>query len=66
MESKLKETLDNRGIKYGFVAEKAKISNAAVTNLIKGAIPTLPVAYRIAKILDMKIEDIWHEEKPCD
>ncbi|KEK23513.1 helix-turn-helix transcriptional regulator [Bacillus gaemokensis] len=62
MNSQLKEILDNRGIKYGFIAKKAGITNATMTNLIKGGIPTLPVAYRIAKLLNMHIEDIWIEE----
>ncbi len=63
LESRLKEILDERGLKYGFVAKKANITNATMTNLIKGSIPTLPVAYRIARTLEMKLEDIWIEEE---
>ena len=33
-----------------------------MTNLLKGGLPTLPVAYRIARVLEMKLEDIWVEE----
>ncbi|MBC6975947.1 MULTISPECIES: helix-turn-helix transcriptional regulator [unclassified Bacillus (in: firmicutes)] len=66
MRSQLKEILDNKGIKYGFVAKKAGITNATMTNLIKGGIPTLPVAYRIAKVLELHVEDIWSEENPAD
>ncbi|MBE7098185.1 transcriptional regulator [Bacillus wiedmannii] len=62
MRSRLKEILDSKGIKYSFVAKLASISNSTMTNLIKGATPTLPVAYRIAKVLKLHIEDIWYEE----
>ncbi|MFP3377110.1 helix-turn-helix transcriptional regulator [Bacillus sp. SIMBA_069] len=62
MRSRLKEILDSKGIKYSFVAKLASISNSTMTNLIKGATPTLPVAYRIAKVLKLNIEDIWYEE----
>ncbi|WAI27850.1 MAG: helix-turn-helix transcriptional regulator [Bacillus paranthracis] len=62
MKSHLKEILDNRGIKYSFVAKKANIANSTMSALIKGGLPTLPVAYRIAKVLDMRLEDIWIED----
>lgn len=63
MKSELKKILDNKGIKYTHVAKKAGISNSAMTNLLKGGLPTLPVAYRIARALGMKLEDIWIEEE---
>ncbi|MGI8277386.1 helix-turn-helix transcriptional regulator [Bacillus mycoides] len=63
MRSHLKEILDSKGIKYGFIAKQAGISNAAMTNLIKGGLPTLPVAARIAKALDRPIEEIWTIEE---
>ncbi|MDA1577307.1 helix-turn-helix transcriptional regulator [Bacillus cereus group sp. BY17LC] len=59
MRSHLKEILDSKGIKYSFIAKEASISNSTMTNLIKGATPTLPVAYRIAKVLDLPVEKIW-------
>ncbi|CAM4363832.1 transcriptional regulator [Bacillus manliponensis] len=66
MKSELKEILDKKGIKYTHVAKKAGISNSAMTNLIKGGFPTLPVAYKIARVLEMKLEDIWIEENHED
>ncbi len=62
MRSHLKQILDEKGIKYGYIAKKSNISNSAMTNLLKGGLPTLPVAYRIAKVLDMRLEDIWIED----
>ncbi|MDZ5609859.1 helix-turn-helix transcriptional regulator [Bacillus pseudomycoides] len=62
MKSELKNILDKKGIKYTHVAKRAGISNSAMTNLLKGGLPSLPVAYRIARVLEMKLEDIWIEE----
>ena len=62
MKSRLKEILDERGIKYRFVAKKANIASSTMSALVKGGLPTLPVAYRIARVLEMKLEDIWIEE----
>ncbi|MGG0006789.1 helix-turn-helix transcriptional regulator [Bacillus tropicus] len=62
MKSRLKEILDERGIKYSFVAKKANIASSTMSALVKGGLPTLPVAYRIARVLEMKLEDIWIEE----
>ncbi|AQY38491.1 helix-turn-helix transcriptional regulator [Bacillus thuringiensis] len=59
MRSHLKEILDSKGIKYSFIAKEASISNSTMTNLIKGGLPTLPVAARIAKVLGKPIEEIW-------
>ncbi|EJR66517.1 hypothetical protein IIO_01133 [Bacillus cereus VD115] len=62
LKSHLKEILDNRGMKYSFVAKKANIASSTMSALVKGGLPTLPVAYRIAKVLDMRLEDIWIED----
>ncbi|MES1049966.1 helix-turn-helix transcriptional regulator [Bacillus thuringiensis] len=66
MKSRLKEILDERGIKYSFVAKKANIASSTMSALVKGGLPTLPVAYRIARVLEMKLEDIWIEENLKD
>ncbi len=62
MRSQLKQILDKKGIKYGYIAKKANISNSAMTNLLKGGLPSLPVTYRIARALEMKLEEIWIED----
>ncbi|WJX02810.1 helix-turn-helix transcriptional regulator [Bacillus cereus] len=63
MQSHLKKILDSKGIKYSFIAKEASISNSTMTNLIKGGLPTLPVAARIAKVLGKPIEEIWTLEE---
>lgn len=55
--------MDEKGLRYGFVAKKVGIANSTMTNLLQGGSPTLLVAIRIAKVLDMKVEDIWIEEE---
>jgi putative transcriptional regulator len=56
----LDDIIKQRGLKKGYIAEKAKVSNAAFTLIIQGkSLPTLPVAMRIAEVLELRIEDIW-------
>lgn len=56
----LKDILKERGLKHGYIAKKAGISDATLSALInERRLPTLPVALSIAKILDMNVEDIW-------
>jgi putative transcriptional regulator len=59
----LKEILDSRGMKQNFVCEKTGLSKTSMSGIVNNrTIPTLPVAYKIAKVLDLKIEEIWVEE----
>ncbi|CUB15665.1 hypothetical protein BN2127_JRS1_05455 [Bacillus cereus] len=62
MKSRLKEILDCQGMKYSFVVKKANIASSTMSALVKGGLPTLPVAYRMARALDMRLEDIWIED----
>jgi len=60
METKLKKILDERGLKQGFIAEKAGLSRGAFSLIVRGkSIPTLPVAMRIARVLEMTVEELW-------
>ncbi len=59
MENRLKEILDDRGIKYGWLADQVEISRNTVTELMKGARPHLDLAYRIADALGLSVYDIW-------
>jgi putative transcriptional regulator len=64
MKSRLKEILEERGIKQTWLAKKIGVRISTINSLVtKGGVPTLPVAYRIAKALGLKIEDIWYEEE---
>jgi putative transcriptional regulator len=64
MENRLKEIMKEQGRTQNWLSEQVGVNKATISLLInKKSIPTLPVAYRIAKILGVKIEDIWYEEK---
>ncbi|MBG9548470.1 helix-turn-helix transcriptional regulator [Cytobacillus firmus] len=63
MKSRLKDILDERGIKQSHFVKKFGISPKTMSALYRGeTTPTLINAYRIAKELGLKIEDIWWEE----
>ncbi|MEC2507383.1 helix-turn-helix transcriptional regulator [Bacillus cereus] len=62
LQSNLKQIVDKKGLRYGFIAKKVGIANSTMTNLLQGGTPTLLVAIRIAKVLDMRVENIWIEK----
>ena len=60
VKNKLKEILDERGIKQNWLAEKVGITPTTLGNLLHNRFNTsLEVALKIAKFLDMKVEDIF-------
>ncbi|MEC2451312.1 transcriptional regulator [Bacillus cereus] len=62
LQSNLKQIVDKKGLRYGFIAKKLVIANSTMTNLLQVGTPTLLVAIRIAKVLDMRVENIWIEK----
>jgi putative transcriptional regulator len=63
LKCRLKEILVSRGMKQNFVCEKTGLSKTSMSGIVNNkTIPTLPVAYKIAKVLDLKIEEIWNED----
>lgn len=64
MECRLKEILEEEGRTQKWLCGKTGVTTTTMTSLVtKKRLPTLPVAYRIAKTLGVKIEDIWYEEQ---
>mgnify|MGYP005844737683 CR=1 FL=1 len=60
---RLKDILDSRGMKQNYIAKEANLSKTSVSSIVNGkTIPTLPVALKIAKVLELKIEEIWVDE----
>ena len=63
----LKEIIDERGIKQSWLAKKINITPATLGNILHNRYNTsLEVALKIAKILELKVEDIFQyidEEK---
>jgi putative transcriptional regulator len=63
LKSRLREIMDSRGIKQSHFVRKLGISATTMSAIYRGkTIPTLPVAYKIAKELGMHIDEIWVEE----
>jgi DNA-binding XRE family transcriptional regulator len=63
VKNRLKEILDERGIKYGWFANKIGISYSTLSNLTQNKFNTsLLVALRIASELELRVEDIFYLE----
>lgn len=63
MKSRLKEAIKERGITQKFIYDKVGINKSTMTELVNGKRdPSLQTAYRISKVLGVKIEDIWYED----
>ncbi|MDD9312620.1 helix-turn-helix transcriptional regulator [Cytobacillus firmus] len=62
MKSRLKEVMDERGIKQSHFVKKYGISAKTMSTLYRGTIPTLQNAYIIAKELGLPIEEIWYDD----
>lgn len=61
--NRFREILDERGMKQKFIAEKAGISTTSVSGIYNGHLPQLETALKIAKVLGLKVEDIWSLEE---
>jgi len=64
VKNRLKEILDERGIKQTWLADQVGITKQTMSNLIKNRFTTsMDIAFRIAKVLNMEIIDIFYEEE---
>lgn len=60
LKCRLKEILDERGIKQKWLREQVGLSSSAISQIVRGeSFPELPTAIRIANTLELKVEDIW-------
>jgi putative transcriptional regulator len=57
MENHLKEALDGRMIKW--LADKTGINRNTISSYLKGTVPSLDNAYKIADALGKSVYDIW-------
>jgi putative transcriptional regulator len=63
VKSLLMEILKEEGRTQTWLCKQVGVSNTTMTSLVNNKrLPTLPVAYKIARALGRKIEDIWYEE----
>lgn len=60
VKNRLKEILDERGSKQVWLASKSGVNNTTLSNIISNRHnPSIEVALKIAKGLNLKVEDIW-------
>ncbi|SFC51856.1 helix-turn-helix domain-containing protein [Bacillus sp. UNCCL81] len=64
MKNNLRVILAERRIKKGLFADQVGINRNTLSFIVnEKSVPTLEVALKIAKALDMKVEDIWSLEE---
>lgn len=60
VKNRLKQILDDKGIKQSWLAEQVDITPTTLGNIIHGRFNTsLEVALKLAIILNVKVEDIF-------
>ena len=65
MNNRLRELRDARGWSQGELAERLEVSRQTVNALDTGKYdPSLPLAFRIARLFDGRIEDIFMPDGP--
>ncbi len=65
MNNRLRELRDARGWSQGELAERLEVSRQTVNALETGKYdPSLPLAFRIARLFDGRIEDIFMPDGP--
>ena len=63
MNNRLRELRDARGWSQGELAERLEVSRQTVNALETGKYdPSLPLAFRIARLFDLSIEEIFDDE----
>ncbi len=63
MKTKIKELRDKRNLTQEALAEKVDVTRQTILFLEKGKYnPSLRLAYKIAKVLNSKIEDVFSFE----
>lgn len=60
MENKLKEIIDETGVKVTFISEKSGVSRQTIYDIInKRTIPNLFIARRICMALNKNMEEVF-------
>ena len=60
MNNRLRELRDSQGWSQGELAERLEVSRQTINALETGKYdPSLPLAFRIARLFDARIEDIF-------
>lgn len=60
VEIRLKQILDDRGMKQDFLCKQTNISNKSMSSLCRGeSLPSLKNSLKISIVLGIPVEDIW-------
>jgi|UPI00017E5EEA putative transcriptional regulator len=60
LEPRIREIRENKGLKQKFVAQKTGISQQQLSDYETGkAYPRIDKAYKIAAVLDCKVDDLY-------
>lgn len=63
VKNRLKEILDERGIKQTWLAEQTEVTRQTMSNLVNNRFcPSLDLAFKIVKILNLNFEDVFYYE----
>lgn len=63
IKNRLKDILENKGIKQKWLAEKANVKENTLSGIINNkTVTSVDIAIRIAKALDMFVEDIFYSD----
>ena len=66
MKNRLKVLRAERDWTQAQLAEKLDVSRQTVNAIEKGKFdPSLPLAFRAARLFDLSIEDIFHDQDPA-
>jgi putative transcriptional regulator len=63
MNSKLKDIIEERGIKITWLSDRSGVSRNTIHTYINGGVPALDKAYAIAKALELSVYEIWKDEE---
>ena len=64
VKNRLKEILDERGIKQTWLAEQVGVTRQTMSNLIKNRYTTsMEIAFKISKVLGVDLIDIFYEDE---
>jgi putative transcriptional regulator len=63
LQPKIKQLIDAKGLKQTFVAEQIGVTPQQLNAWIKGkTYPRIDRAYKLAEVLECKMDDLWEEE----
>lgn len=58
--NKLEVRIAERGLKKGWIAKQVGIANSTLSKIVSGeSVPTLPVALKMAEVLETTVEALW-------